>query len=127
MICVLLASCLYDIVHPEGVLSFKPSSKKDEYYCQQLLMHKHSLSKFGISWCQVLQRKVTHPRGGKHDFRAAHMDSLLYFYRQKYRTIFAATKCRHAAQHIIMDSIVAFVCRKDLLCFRNMSGTIVWQ
>ena len=30
--------------------------------------------------------KVTHKKGGKHEFRTAHMDSLLYFYHQKYRT-----------------------------------------
>ena len=45
--------------------------------------------------------KTTHQKGGKYELRAAHMDSLLYFYRQEYRTIFAATKCRHAAH---MDS-----------------------
>ena len=54
VICTLLESFLYDIVHPEGVLSFMPSAKKDEYYCQQLLMHKQSLSKFGMMWCHVL-------------------------------------------------------------------------
>ena len=33
------------------------------------------------------------------------MNSLHYFYRQKYRTIFAATKCRHAAQRIWIRSL----------------------
>ena len=46
MICTFLESVLCDIVLPEVVLSFLPSSKMDEYYCQQLLMHKQSLTKF---------------------------------------------------------------------------------
>ena len=40
MMCVVLESFLYDIAHLDGVLSFTPSSKKGEYYCQQLLMCK---------------------------------------------------------------------------------------
>ena len=28
--------------------------------------------------------RVTHKTGGKHEFRVAQMDSLLYFYRQEY-------------------------------------------
>ena len=47
---------------------------------------------------------VTHKTGGKHEFRAAQMDSLLYFYRQEYRTIFSATKCRHATPRICFHS-----------------------
>ena len=58
MMHVLLELFLYDIVHPGTVLSFTPSSKKDEYYCQQQLVHKQSLSKLGIIWCQVLQSNV---------------------------------------------------------------------
>ena len=42
--------------------------------------------------------------GGKHEFRTAHMDCLLYFYRPKYRTIFAATKYRHAALRVWIRS-----------------------
>ena len=49
--------------------------------------------------------KITHQNGGKHEFHAVHTVSLLSFYRQEYRTIFAATKCRHVAQRIW---IVAF-------------------
>ena len=104
MKCVLLASFLYDNVHPEGVLSFTSSSKKDEHYCQQLLMHRQSLSKSGIIWCHVLQNKVTYQKGDKHEFHAAHTHSLLCFYCQKYRTIFATTKCRHAAPRVWIRS-----------------------
>ena len=62
MICALLESFLYDIVHPKAVLSFKPSSKKDEYYCQQLPMHKQSLNKSGTIWSHVLQRQNNSPK-----------------------------------------------------------------
>ena len=36
--------------------------------------------------------KITHLKGGKHNFHIAHMDSILYFYHQEYHMIFAATK-----------------------------------
>ena len=36
----------------------------------------------------------------KFQFGATHMNSLLCFHRQEYRTIFAATKCHHAAPRI---------------------------
>ena len=48
--------------------------------------------------------KTTHQKGGKYELRAAHMDSLLDFYRHKYRTVFATTKCRHAAPRIWIRS-----------------------
>ena len=52
----LVGVLLIDIVHSKAVLSFTPSSKQDEYYCQQQLSHKQSPSKFGIIWYDVLQR-----------------------------------------------------------------------
>ena len=70
MVCTLLELFVYDIVHPKAVLSFMPSSKKDEYYCQQLLMHKQSLCKSGIIWCHVIQIK------NKHEFHAHGFTSL---------------------------------------------------
>ena len=62
MICILLELFLCDIVHPEGIFSFTPSSKKDEYYCQQLPTHKQSLSKFRVICCLVLQRQSNLPK-----------------------------------------------------------------
>ena len=80
--------------------------KRDEYYCQQQLMHKESLSKFRIIWGHVLQRQSNSPErwqtrvprrslgftslflppGIPHDFchnkmlpcHTAHMDSQLF-------------------------------------------------
>ena len=60
------------------------------------------LEQFGAMF---LKDKVTHTKGGEHEFRAAHMDSLLYFHRQKYCTNFAATKCRHAAPRVWIRSL----------------------
>ena len=54
----LLQLFLYDVVHPKAVLSFTPSSNKDEYYCQQQLMHKQNLSKLRIITCHVFQRQT---------------------------------------------------------------------
>ena len=34
------------------------------------------------------------------------MDSLLYFYRQNYRTMFATTECRHAAPSLWIRSFL---------------------
>ena len=100
MTCTFFESFVYDIVHPEMVLSFTPSSKKDEYYCQQLFMHKQSLIK-----CGIICFHVTHQKGREQEFRTAHIDSLLYFYFQEYWTIFAATKCCHAMPCIGIGSL----------------------
>ena len=77
MICILLESFLCDTVHPEPE-GIRLLLVKDEYYCQQLLMHKQSLSKFGVLWCHVPQEQSNSPKkGGKDEFRAAHIESLL--------------------------------------------------
>ena len=59
---------------------------------------------------RYFEGKVTYQKGVKHEFHAAHMDLLHYFYRQKHRPIFAATKCRHAAPRVCIRSLsVCFV------------------
>ena len=45
LLLLLLLPLLYDVVHPEAVLYFTPTYKKDEYFYQQLFMHKRSLRK----------------------------------------------------------------------------------
>ena len=56
---------------------------------------------------------LDHQKGVKHEFQAAHKDSLLYFYCQEYCTILAKTKCLHwlYAKLIIVSAYgVCFVC-----------------
>ena len=48
--------------------------------------------------------EITHEKAGRHELRASRTDSLPCFYRQKFRTVFAASKCRHAAARMRKES-----------------------
>ena len=109
-------SFLDDTVHPEAVLSFTPSSEKDESVLLSATAHaktkpehvRNNLVPRPSNTKVTHTHTHTHKMVRKHEFRAAHMDSPLCSNRQEYSTIVAATKCRHAAQRIRIHKLHYF-------------------